>query len=181
MLATIVKFTDVISGKTPLLEVTVKKLDGTEKAYKIAKFKEALIEQFNAVEPGDNVDIQFKEEKGFMNVCAVKKHDGAMTTSTGSGGGARQNTGTGGSDKMSKAEWQAKDMVKNRGVALRFAIDTMPLLHDEGQLANMDYPDFAKGAITIADLLLEYITKGSGVEEAKVEPTDADVPTPDTD
>ena len=177
MLATIVKFTDIISGKTPLLEVTVKKLDGTEKAYKIAKFKESLIEQFNAVSPGDNVDISFKEEKGFMNVCGVKKYDGAMEggSRTTSGGGGTPNS----SDKMSKAEWQEKDMVKNRGVALRFAIDTMPLLHDEAQLAAMDYPDFAKGAITIADLLLEYIKDGTKSAEGTVESTDADVPTPE--
>ena len=180
MLATIVKTTDIISGKTPLLEVTVKKLDGTEKAYKIAKFKEALIEQFNAVSPGDNVEIDFKEEKGFMNVCGVKKHDGAMeqksTYNPGQSGGSGSG---GGNDKMTKAEWQAKDMVKNRGVALRFAIDTMPLLHDEAQLAGMDYPDFAKGAITVADLLLEYIKSGTEDTEGTVETTDADVPTPE--
>ena len=160
--------------------MTVKKLDGTEKAYKIAKFKEDLIAQFDAVSPGDNVDIEFREEKGFMNVAGVKKYDGSMTsTPRGNSAGGR---GGQDSDKMSKEEWAAKDLVKNRGVALSYALRYgMPAMHDAAQLAEMDYPDYAKAATTIADLLLEYINNGTPTTEGKVEATDADVPTPDTD
>lgn len=163
MLGTIVKFSDTLIGKgnkTPALAVTVKKTDGEEKTYNIPKFNEDVIEQFEDLAPGDNVDLVFKKVRGFMNIVEAKKYSGAMDS-----GSESTAPSTGGAGRTG-SRW-TPDPNKDRGVALRYAVDAM------GEIGDLDESVYLATCYVLANGFLEFIT-------GKITP-DTDVPDPEVE
>lgn len=170
MIATLKETKDVLVGKYPALEIVVKKQDGSTKSYRILKFDKGLVSAFqNDVAPGDVCNITFEEnDKGFMNIVAVKKHDGPAPSSSGSGKGS---TGSHASGKLTNEEWaeirEDKAKAIARAVALKAAVD------------NTKVGAKAETLIAMAEELVPYLLGEDNNDSPFVEDTDADVPTPE--
>jgi hypothetical protein len=177
MIATIKRMTDIMGGKTmntPMLEVAVTKADGSDKAYKIPKFKKTLVMDFMKYGPGDVVDIEFTEENGFMNITGVAKSDGVVAPST--IGGYK------GGDSFA-----AKTNGKNKGVALSYAMRyVLPQITTEVSLRKMGAEAYVDSATAIASRIVAWLegkeTDAGGGSTDSAESADdsgASIPTPD--
>jgi hypothetical protein len=157
MIGTIISLGDMMMKNTPMLEVTVRKTDGTTKAYRIPKFKSELVEAIAALGPGENVDFTFqRNDKGFLNIVEVKKHEGelpeAPANAGGSGGGWNGRTGE---------QW-------NRSAAVYLAWE---VIKDTELRNTMD--QYMDKLFETASLIFDYIHTGV------TPPPTADIPEPE--
>ena len=119
-------------------------------------FNADLIKSIKALNQGDRVDVKMKQQPGtkYWNVVRIEPitgdtevqsatpHDGVLTKSFG-------NLKTGG-------RWEP-DPNKSRGIALRYAIDSMPILYAAKTLNGFGEKEFTTRVFMLANDYLSYI------------------------
>jgi len=158
--------------------------DGKDWSKKFFANDANLLGQLEPFGVGDNVNVKMKQDGKYWNIegfteasdamiAKAQEQGGGYNKSSGSNSGGKDNSGGGGSKK---GNW-TPDPNKDRGVSLRYAIDTMPIMHKAADLQKMDNMTFTKNVQALMNIYVDLIT---GKDPFEI-PVDDDFVSPEGD